>query len=168
MPMVDSAALAWLGDLLQSGVSSATVANVQWQLLAPLYELKRPRAWLEYLRQEQVVAQVSNAPTWTPEPGESRLAALDRVVQKEAARILGLRRGELPGSNTRLADLGLDSLMAVTLRNRLQAMIGQGLPPTFAFEYPTPAEMAIALDMLLWGSGIEDEQSTTERDEIQI
>jgi hypothetical protein len=59
--------------------------------------------------------------------------------------------------------------MAVNLRNRLQRLIGYGLSPTFAFEYPTPAQMAMALDMLLWGSGVIDEaNSNTERDEIQI
>jgi acyl carrier protein len=75
----------------------------------------------------------------------------------------------VPASNARLADLGLDSLMAVTLRNRLQVIVGHELPATFAFEFPTPTEMASALDMLLWGSAEgQDEQPTTERDEIQI
>jgi len=59
--------------------------------------------------------------------------------------------------------------MAVTLRNRLQAMVGHGLPPTFAFEYPTAAEMAAALDMLLWSSGVvEGEFTAADRDEIRI
>jgi mycoketide-CoA synthase len=75
----------------------------------------------------------------------------------------------VPLSNARLADLGLDSLMAVNLRNRLQTLIGQGLSPTFAFEYPTPVQMAMALDMLLWSAGVTDEESSgAERDEIQI
>jgi hypothetical protein len=172
MPMQDEAALAWLGDLLHSELRQAAVASVNWQLLAPLYEVKRSRTWLEYLRQHESKAEaLSSTPgaSWKVEPGESRLAALERAVQKEAARVLGFRRGEVPGSNARLADLGLDSLMAVTLRNRLQAMVGQGLPPTFAFEHPSPAEMAIALDMLLWGSGVaEDAHSEADRDEIQI
>ncbi len=113
-------------------------------------------------------------PGWDVEPGEDRLSSLERAVRKEAARVLGLRRGELPDGNVRLADLGLDSLMAVTLRNRLQAMVGHGLPPTFAFEFPTSAEMAAALDMLLWTSGAVEDQSTatdltaTDRDEIRI
>ena len=106
---------------------------------------------------------------WDVEPGEDRLHSLECAVRKEAARVLGLRRGDLPDSNARLADLGLDSLMAVTLRNRLQAMVGHGLPPTFAFEYPTAAEMAAALDMLLWSSGVvEGEFTATDRDEIRI
>jgi hypothetical protein len=83
--------------------------------------------------------------------------------------VLGFRRGEVPGSHARLADLGLDSLMAVTLRNRLQLMAGLSLPSTFAFEYPSPAEMAAALDLLLWGSDATDDPlSMIEREEIRI
>jgi myxalamid-type polyketide synthase MxaE and MxaD len=169
MQMEDEFALAWLGDLIQGEVSQAIVANIDWKLLAPLYELKRARSWLAYMRRQVTKQEDAAVPSWIEGPGESRLSALERTVQIEAARVLGYRRGDVPGRNARLADLGLDSLMAVTLRNRLQAVIGHGLPPTFAFEYPTPTEMAIALDMLLWSSGaVEDEFAATERDEIQI
>jgi len=110
---------------------------------------------------------------WQVEPGESRALGLERAVRKEAARVLGMRRGQLPDADARMADLGMDSLMAVVLRNRLQAMVGHGLPATFAFEHPSAREMALALDLLLWSSGVvEDdlaaEQETIERDEIQI
>jgi hypothetical protein len=145
------------------------VANINWEMLAPLYEAKRARTWLEYVRPQLRTAERDANPQWSAEPGESRLHALERAVQKEAARVLGFRRGEVPQAGARLADLGMDSLMAVTLRNRLQALIGHGLSPTFAFEHPTPARMAMALDMLLWGSGVMDEEgSGIERDEIRI
>jgi acyl transferase domain-containing protein len=170
LAMQDDAGLEWLGYLSQrSDLRQPSVANVNWELLAPLYESKRLRRWLEYVRPQLRVPEPGAKPLWSAEPGESRLQSLERAVQKEAARVLGFRRGEVPDADSRLADLGLDSLMAVNLRNRLQRLIGYGLSPTFAFEYPTPAQMAMALDMLLWGSGVIDEaNSNTERDEIQI
>jgi len=179
LPMSDEIALRWLGTLMtgaimHENVRNAMVARIDWSRLAPLYEARRTRHWLEYIRLPLTslgpsLASPSTQPLWIAEPGESRLEALQRAVRQEAARVLGFRRGQLPGAHDRLADLGLDSLMAVNLRNRLQALIGHTLSPTFAFEYPTPAQMAMALDLALWGSGvIEEHAAATERDEIQI
>jgi acyl carrier protein len=169
LPMQDEAALGWLGALLEARQDPCpVVARVDWAVLAPLYESRRKRRWLEFVTPELPTVSSLLTPAWNPKPGESRLTALERAVQKEAARVLGFRRGELPGIHVRLADLGLDSLMAVNLRNRLQALIGHIIPPTFAFEHPTPAQMAMALDMILWSSGIEEDLSASDRDEIQL
>jgi myxalamid-type polyketide synthase MxaE and MxaD len=170
LPMLDDAALEWLEYLLHRGdMRQPVVANIDWAVLASLYEAKRQRHWMQFVRPHIRVPAPGTKSAWSVQPGETRLNSLERAVQKEAARVLGLRRGEVPGVNARLADLGLDSLMAVSLRNRLQQLTGHALSATFAFEYSTPARMAMALDMMLWGAGaVDEEHPAAERDEIHI
>jgi acyl carrier protein len=73
----------------------------------------------------------------------------------------------LPGASSVPADmplkeLGFDSLMSVTLRNRLSGRIGTKLPTTLAFDYPTAQAIAqllleklefenVKLSPLVWG-----------------
>ena len=82
---------------------------------------------------------------------ESRLAALaeserDRaildLVRTEIASVLDLGRPESLGPDRPLKDLGLDSLIAVELRNRLQTVTGLRLSSTLLFDYPTPGALS--------------------------
>jgi NAD(P)-dependent dehydrogenase (short-subunit alcohol dehydrogenase family) len=63
---------------------------------------------------------------------------LAEYLQRQTARVLGLDPNRLPERGTGFTDLGMDSLMAVELRNRLQADLGTcvKLPSTLIFDYP--------------------------------
>jgi acyl carrier protein len=50
----------------------------------------------------------------------------------------------------RLLETGMDSLMAVELRNLLSRQVGRALPATIVFEYPTVAALAAFLDSFLF------------------
>ncbi|HEY9125672.1 MAG TPA: type I polyketide synthase, partial [Acidobacteriaceae bacterium] len=186
-----------LGEVFVSG------ASIDWKkffadrtmearvVSLPSYPFERQHYWLEAgdtaragdvstvvlgypAPREEDDSSESSGDSWKMERGAGRVKALEEAVRREAARVLGMRRNALPDGAARLADLGMDSLMAVTLRNQLQAMVGNELPATFAFEYETPAEMAMALDLLLWTAGADESgseqasEASIERDEISI
>ncbi|WP_405753137.1 SDR family NAD(P)-dependent oxidoreductase [Streptomyces sp. NBC_00012] len=67
-------------------------------------------------------------------------------VRTLAARVLGHREeaSEI-AEDVLLADLGLDSLAAVDLRNELAAWTGLALPSTLLFDFPTPRALAVEL-----------------------
>jgi SAM-dependent methyltransferase len=69
------------------------------------------------------------------------LSILCDVVRTEVTRILRLDPSTPPARSDRLMDLGMDSLMAVQLRNSLDRAMslerGKGLPSTLMFDYPT-------------------------------
>ena len=71
-----------------------------------------------------------------------RLKALVELVQEDIAAVLALPEASSVPADVPLKELGLDSLMAVELRNRLSARVGTKLPTTLAFDYPTARAMA--------------------------
>jgi acyl transferase domain-containing protein len=71
-----------------------------------------------------------------------RLPWILDMVKHEAARVLGLQDPTRIPSDRPLQELGLDSLMAVELRNRLAGVTELALPASLAFDYPESLEIA--------------------------
>ena len=73
-----------------------------------------------------------------------RRAMLQDEVRALAARVLGTSPRSVDVAEP-LRDLGLDSLMAVELRNRLGDAVGRTLPATITFDFPTVAALTAYL-----------------------
>jgi acyl carrier protein len=71
-------------------------------------------------------------------PRRRRALLLDHVVS-QVRKALGLTAADAIDPQQGLSSLGMDSLMAVELRSRLQTSLGCSLPATMAFEYPNIA-----------------------------
>jgi acyl transferase domain-containing protein len=77
-------------------------------------------------------------------PGE-RLALLRDELARRLLALLGLPTGTRLDPQRALRDLGLDSLLSVSLRNELAAAFGLDLATTLVFDYPTVEALAAFL-----------------------
>ncbi|WP_225994297.1 type I polyketide synthase [Streptomyces sp. SS1-1] len=77
-------------------------------------------------------------------PAEGRARLLGDLVRDQVAEV---RHGDRAGvdMDRGFTELGLDSLAAIELRNRLGAATGLRLPATMMFDHPTPADVVTLL-----------------------
>lgn len=86
-------------------------------------------------------------------PESRRRPLLATFLRERALKVLGLDAGRALDPRTPLGDLGLDSLLAVELRNVIGTALGRTLPATLLFDHPTLDALADHLLAQLGGSG---------------
>ncbi|MCK6562456.1 SDR family NAD(P)-dependent oxidoreductase [bacterium] len=72
---------------------------------------------------------------------EEREELLAAHIHEQIIRVLGLNPAETLNGRQSLNELGMDSLMAVELRNALSALVGRTLPATLLYDHPNLAAL---------------------------
>jgi NADPH:quinone reductase-like Zn-dependent oxidoreductase/short-subunit dehydrogenase/acyl carrier protein len=88
-------------------------------------------------------------------PGDRKPMLIDQVAE-QARRVLGLPVAAALDLRRPLQELGLDSLMAIELRNRLGQIAGQSLPASLLFDCPTIAAVADFLAQQVFATLLEE------------
>ncbi|MHB1330073.1 MAG: SDR family NAD(P)-dependent oxidoreductase, partial [Gemmatimonadales bacterium] len=81
----------------------------------------------------------------TARRGRARYDYLADRIRGQVCAVLGLTDVQLASDHEGLTVLGMDSLMAMELRTRLQQLTGRSFPATVAFEHPTVAALTTAV-----------------------
>ena len=85
-------------------------------------------------------------------PAEAAVEVVE-LVRRSVAVVLGHATMESVDLERSFREAGVDSLIALELRNRLADETGLRLPATLVFDYPSPAELADFLRAELLGEG---------------
>jgi acyl transferase domain-containing protein/acyl carrier protein/SAM-dependent methyltransferase len=143
-------------QLLHSPHAHVVFAHVDWPTLKPLYEARRRRPFFAEVGQTAVTPPTSGVPSSTQLHGALQAARpaerrplLQSQIRAVAAEVLGLAPAQVDPRKG-LFDLGMDSLMSVDLKNRLEKTLGRTLPSTLTFNYPSVAAITdyVAGDIL--------------------
>lgn len=147
--MASSAALDALERLLAAGTASATVAKFHGPRLRRVFESRRRSGLLS--RVEGAQAPVRETPPPAAEslrdllarelPSERRSAMIG-LVAGLARRVLGLGPSDDLDPERGFFELGMDSLMTVQLRDRLERQAGETLPAMLTLNYPNVEAVA--------------------------
>jgi acyl transferase domain-containing protein/acyl carrier protein len=96
----------------------------------------------------------------TGKRANERQAFLIAYLQAEIGKVLGLPASQLPHPQQGFFDIGMDSLMSIELRNRLESNLGLNIPATAIFEYPTIR--ALSQYIIEKGLQLEDTPASTQ------
>ncbi|WP_437580044.1 type I polyketide synthase [Sorangium sp. So ce887] len=151
--MEPEVAVAALASALDRDETNVTIASIDWARFAPSYASARPRPLIADLpdARRALDAQPSASAahdetalvaTLRALSGEARLRHLASLVLAQTAAVLGHADPSRLDPQRGFFDLGLDSLMSVELRRRLQKATGVKLPATITFDRPSPHKLA--------------------------
>ncbi|SPM31688.1 type I polyketide synthase [Mycobacterium terramassiliense] len=139
-------ALAGMADLVAASATQGVVARIGWDRFLPLYQQAGRRPFLAELERElpesapaaallgrsgktQLVEQLTNAPV------QQRKKLLTDHLRNAVAEVTRVDAAEIR-EDAGFFDLGMDSLMAVELRRRIEQAVGKEVPATLAMDHP--------------------------------
>lgn len=158
------------------GLAQVAIMRLRWPSLLHFFSKHRvPPLLRELASAEQRGAVADRIPDRAgdivSELSELRADQRRDRVTDEARRqlllVLGLDEQFPVNARDGLIDLGLDSLMAVELSNRLSAIVGRTLPTTLAFEQPTLEHLSAHIVELL-ADRVDFDAGAAERGSSQV
>lgn len=142
-------AIEIMQDVIQSDDINPIIADVKWDKFYDLYALGRKRPVFEYFNSfgEDLSIVESTYDLFTAninsfEQDEERINYLLAILQKKTMEILGHQTKHKPSIHTGFFELGLDSLMALEMKHKLEKLTGVKLPNTLIFEHPNIKSLA--------------------------
>jgi acyl transferase domain-containing protein/acyl carrier protein len=148
-PLPSDQALAVFGQLLaRPDLAQVAVASVDWTRLKGIYEARRARPFLSMVASPRPARAVRSsaepvlsARLAAAPPSQRRDVAVD-FLREEVARALGIQPALAVDVDQGLFEMGMDSLMSLELKSRIEEALGTDLPSTLTFNYPTISALA--------------------------
>ena len=147
-PMPDEVAISALSAVMTPGAPiRAAIVAADWPLLAAAYRTRGSlRIVDELLRDaDEDHGESEFCRSLRESPAERRRDLLAEHIGSLASGVIGLAEGQALDPTAGFFQLGMDSLMSVTLQRRLSTSLGIALPAALIYEYPTVASLTDAL-----------------------
>jgi acyl transferase domain-containing protein/acyl carrier protein len=135
------AGLETLGRLLQSNEAQVGVIPADWSKLLPSMFAGEPPPFFANFATAKSAQRERIVPLLEKMPREARRQRLESHVRELVVSVMGRDGFASSDEEPSFFELGMDSLMSLDLRNRLQTELDRNLPSTVAFEYPAVRDL---------------------------
>lgn len=147
-PIPVNRALSLLGRFLGYPYPQVCIADVNWLRLLDVYEARKNRPLFEKVALSTSTLEPASVPAAPHESGKL-IQTLEGVSKERWAdliskhlkdlvqQVLQIENPHQVVANRGLFEMGMDSLMAVELKGRIEKDTGLSLPSTLTFNYPT-------------------------------
>jgi acyl transferase domain-containing protein/acyl carrier protein len=149
--MRPASALRSMVGALGRDEAQVMIADLDWKEFLEVFEARRPSALLREIapREAEAIAEGVSAPGPAPlvlacrgrTLEEARVAVTD-ALRVEVAAVLHLEDDRAVGVRQGFFEMGMDSLMAIELKKRVERALGMTLPRTIALECPNVGALA--------------------------
>ena len=164
--MTNQQGLQALEMLLQQDAPQVAVMPLDWETWQKQYPAFTKAPFLSKILQPAAEAAPTARPrleraAWLAAPEAERLPMLQSYLAKQAAAILGFTAGNLDPTQS-ISTLGLDSLMAVEFKNRIEADLAVVIPMVQLLEGPSVNQLSQAVSEKLFAASAEPDSSSAQ------
>ncbi|AUS99076.1 beta-ketoacyl synthase [Nostoc sp. CENA543] len=156
-------AFAAMNAIMVSGKTQVLLADVDWARFKNIYQSKGTKPIFEKLGEYQTSAKEipqSNSTRHLLEeipPGERR-EHLFAYIGEQVAKILGNK--QIPDPEKGFLEMGIDSLLSIELKNRLEKGLEVALPASLIFDFPNIRRLVDYLVEQVFGWQVNERQGS--------
>ncbi|MBD2195444.1 MULTISPECIES: type I polyketide synthase [Calothrix] len=165
------------GFFSSEGVANIVIADMDWSIFKPLYEGSTGKLLLAEIEAHPPHSTAKSGQRdifWQQLeslPESERYNQVVTYLQQEIAQILGYSPNQpLFNPEVGFFDLGMDSLLAVSFKNKLENSLGSSLPTVLIFERPNVISLAdyIITEVFKWQLSAEDDDNKSKSQELSL
>ena len=154
LTLAPSEALNYLEQALVLNHSQLAIVNANWSQLKNTYSVHHPQPLFDLLAPNVTLAESALTPLLLNQlhemPAWNRAEALGEYISQQVCALLEISDSSTLDVNRGFFDFGMDSLMAVSLRTRLEQQLGCKLVASTIFDFPSVERLTKYLLSLLF------------------
>ncbi|AUT04161.1 short-chain dehydrogenase [Nostoc sp. CENA543] len=158
-------AIKYLSDLIVSDVEQGIILDIDWSTFNQAFNINQP-FFAEVITTKADSKEAKLLERLKSVPIDERSEKLSQGLEQILREVTGLSASSVIPHHTSFLELGLNSLMVLEFKNRLESNLACTLPTSIIFDYPNIASLNIYLQKELLADSINFEMTPNDYSEI--